>query len=390
MTTTSASTELSVDVITDIAGFAALEHEWRDLYEASPSATPFQTWEWLLTWWEVYGVHGALRLVTARDKDRLVGALPLMATTHGTLRFVGTGLSDHLDALIDRASSAVIVDAWIAHLHQPGVRLLDLHEVRPEAAVWQLYHRWPSRTGHHPQSACAELDAAPLDDLLRRWSKNTRKNARTALKRIDKGGYERHWATPDEIGDMAEELVTAHRQEWEGRGITPAHAEPCFTRFVRTVCERMAHHNEVGLVRLDPPDDAVDPMQVQALMFVGREYVGGWLAANDEAARRRVTAAIVEALYAIELAHRHDIGVISMLRGLESAKLKLHDRVKVNHRLLLAGCGALGTTSWLGWTAPVALTAGLKDWEQRSATGRRVTSALRSARQRLVPGRRGA
>jgi hypothetical protein len=41
-----------VELIEDEAGFAALEEEWEDLHLHCPSATPFQSWAWLYSWWE--------------------------------------------------------------------------------------------------------------------------------------------------------------------------------------------------------------------------------------------------------------------------------------------------------------------------------------------------
>ena len=383
MTTTATTTGLTIEVVRDRDGFRSLEHQWRGLYEACPTATPFQTWEWLYTWWEVYGTRGALRVVTARAGDRLVGALPLMSTGRGRLQFVGTGLSDHLDLLTDPAHTDDVLDAWIAHLHRPGVRLLDLHEVRPSAQAWQLYGRWPGRSGRYEQSTCAEFDIAPLDDLLASWKRNVRKNARLAINRVQKGGYTEHWATPEDAGDMAEALVLAHQRMWDERSITPAHAEPRFVRFVRTVCERLAPHGQVGLVRLDAPEGLDDPMSLHNLMFIGREYIGGWLSGYNEAARTRMTVAVYEDIQGIRLANREGIGVMSMLRGLEDGKLKTAERMLVNHRLLLAGPGPRAGLAWATQAAPTAAVAALKRWEKDGGTGQRVTAALRSARERV-------
>ena len=43
--------ETQVAVIDSARGFAALRSEWNALLEASASASPFLTWEWLHTWW---------------------------------------------------------------------------------------------------------------------------------------------------------------------------------------------------------------------------------------------------------------------------------------------------------------------------------------------------
>jgi hypothetical protein len=384
MTATAASTALTVGLTSDNDAFRALEDQWHALHEACPQATPFQTWEWLYTWWEFYGTPGTLRLVTARRDDRLVGVLPLMVTGPGRLQFVGTGLSDHLDALIDAAFADEVLDAWVDLLiRSRGLRLIDLHEVRPEAAVWQLYDRWPGRRGRYQQSTCTEMDVEPLDDMLASWAKSTRKAARIAMNRMTKGGYWLRWATPDDVADIAGELVERHRQMWLRRAITPAHAEPRFVPFVRTMCARMAPRGGVGLVRLEPPDDADNPMQVSGLMVVGREYVGGWLSADNDEARRRLSIVVAECLFGIELANQRGVAVLSLLRGFEEGKRRMYDRVKINHRVLLAGRSVGGHASWLGRAVPAAAIAGLKRWERDSEAGARVTARLRSVRDRF-------
>src|SRR5215211_516254 len=85
---------LEIEVLTEAKDFVALEAEWDDLYESCPSATPFSSWAWLYSWWEVYGEGSyGLRLITLRNADGLlVGLLPLMVRRRlgfGRLLFVG-------------------------------------------------------------------------------------------------------------------------------------------------------------------------------------------------------------------------------------------------------------------------------------------------------------
>src|SRR3712207_7209742 len=84
-------------VLEDSEAFAALEGEWEELYRHCPSATPFQSWAWLYSWWEHYGEgRYELRLVTLRSEEGLlVGLIPLMLERRwgfgpGPLLFLGT------------------------------------------------------------------------------------------------------------------------------------------------------------------------------------------------------------------------------------------------------------------------------------------------------------
>src|SRR4051812_15534122 len=104
MKTTSHPTEqrLDIAVLQNTRDFSALEEEWAELYEHCPSATPFQSWAWLYSWWEAYGEGYELRLVTVREEGLLVGLLPLMLErrrSFGRLLFIGSGITDFLDVL---------------------------------------------------------------------------------------------------------------------------------------------------------------------------------------------------------------------------------------------------------------------------------------------------
>jgi hypothetical protein len=57
-------------VIKDARAFAALKEEWEDLHRNSLRTTPFQSWDWLHSWWEYYGKGYELRLVTLLPSQR--------------------------------------------------------------------------------------------------------------------------------------------------------------------------------------------------------------------------------------------------------------------------------------------------------------------------------
>ena len=95
---------------------AALEGEWCNLFQHSSKATPFQSWAWLYSWWEHYGVGRELRLITVRQGELLVGLVPLMLERRfgfGSLLFVGTGITDHLDVLVRDGYQDAVIEATV-------------------------------------------------------------------------------------------------------------------------------------------------------------------------------------------------------------------------------------------------------------------------------------
>ena len=87
---------LTTEVETSSEAFSALRDEWRDLLDDSRADTPFLRWEWLYSWWEVFGGGKQLRLVTVRGRPdgRLLALAPMMLGVGGQSRvlgFIGTG-----------------------------------------------------------------------------------------------------------------------------------------------------------------------------------------------------------------------------------------------------------------------------------------------------------
>src|SRR5207244_1626303 len=89
-------------VVRTDAEWDALRAEWAALFVASPRAAPPLHFDWLRTWWRVYGPHygrpGSLRILTIRRGPELVGVLPLYLQVTGPglvglrrLRFLSTG-----------------------------------------------------------------------------------------------------------------------------------------------------------------------------------------------------------------------------------------------------------------------------------------------------------
>ncbi len=74
-----AAAAFSVSVLTSVSEVDALRDEWRTLLLSVPTiASPFMTWEWMMSWYETYEGHGSIRCITVRASDgRLVGIVPL-------------------------------------------------------------------------------------------------------------------------------------------------------------------------------------------------------------------------------------------------------------------------------------------------------------------------
>ena len=85
--------------------------EWNQLLSGSETDTVFQTYEWIWSWWKVFGHRHTLILVEVRDGDKLLALGPMMlgkVWMQRVLRFIGDENSDYCDFIAgDRKSDAL-------------------------------------------------------------------------------------------------------------------------------------------------------------------------------------------------------------------------------------------------------------------------------------------
>ncbi|MDB4892403.1 MAG: methyltransferase type 11 [Gemmatimonadetes bacterium] len=186
------------------------ERAWNDLVRRSTRASVFQSWSWQRAWWRAFhdaaAQPGQLMLVAARSED---GALLALASlfiekegNRRTLKFVGDGLADSLDFIVDDSQHGArerVLDQLTQHAEQCDAMSLDalpadsptVAAVRAWAASSRLSDEWTSRASSPTlpvpakQSAIAEgfsvahsadrrVIAAALDAFfvqhIHRWS----------------------------------------------------------------------------------------------------------------------------------------------------------------------------------------------------------------------------
>jgi CelD/BcsL family acetyltransferase involved in cellulose biosynthesis len=121
----------------DPARLAALEGEWRELHDAA-SANPFQSFEWLHSWWRAFGGRRPIWTFEARDRaNRLAGLLVLAGKPgiSGARRFglLGNGVTgaDGLDVLARPAFAAPVRAAFAQAIAEGASRwdALDLEDL---------------------------------------------------------------------------------------------------------------------------------------------------------------------------------------------------------------------------------------------------------------------
>src|SRR5262249_39385405 len=149
-----------------------LRGEWDKLLHEAESASIFQTWEWVTTWYEHFGSEREIFVLTVRDgQGRLVGLAPFSLSRRWggrVLHLVGVNntLTEYVDATLhpDSADSAVeaIFGAW--RRAEGDWDLLRLPLLEGEGPFARNVRRLAARHGYRVYSEPRERMSRPLPE----------------------------------------------------------------------------------------------------------------------------------------------------------------------------------------------------------------------------------
>jgi CelD/BcsL family acetyltransferase involved in cellulose biosynthesis len=247
----------------DPARIAALRPEWSELHGIA-SANPFQSWEWLSTWWRTFGQRRPPWILEARDRgNRLAGLLVLAARPGlgGARRYalLGNGVTgaDGLDVLARPAFGEPVRAAFAQAIAERAERwdALDLEDLPAGSPTLQAL-----RCALHDRGARAEVEfrfTCPGFALRGSFAEHVQRMRRreTYLRRVRWLERQPGYAV-DVVGDAdgapgaMEDLLRLHRRRWEREGgsygIPPGAAED----FHREVAPLLARRGWLRLWRL--------------------------------------------------------------------------------------------------------------------------------------------
>ena len=238
--------------------------EWETLYNASPYASPPLAFDWVRTWWRVYGLtYGrGLQIVTAWRGSRLVGMLPLYQVRSGSLgvrrlRFLSTGEAEYeetcpeyLNALCLHGEEEVclgVVRACIERLAWDQLELINLPAGSPLLRSGAL----PGRARTFVRGSCPIADlTGGFEKYLGRLSANGRQQARRLLREGEKAGATFEIVAADQAMAAFDDLVRLHQARWTAGGKPGVFAAPRFTAFHRELVREWLPRERAMLARL--------------------------------------------------------------------------------------------------------------------------------------------
>ncbi|HEX7090744.1 MAG TPA: GNAT family N-acetyltransferase [Longimicrobiales bacterium] len=339
---------IGVTEITDPGALEALRPDWARLWERCPDATPFQSPDWLLSWWNVFGRGRLLALIVHR-RDRLVGLAPFFvdggrpsgAEKQGSVRrvlFLGTGVTDHLDCLLEPDYADAGAAAILAHLAAIASRwdILDLHQLRPGSALLRapLPPGWSERL--EDQESCPVLALPSRVEDLPAAGATLAERVRYYRRRAERIAPLRfETAEGRDIGRLLEEFFRLHAKRWSVRGQPGALADAAVRAFHRRAAAGLA---ERGVLRLHALWLGTDLAAV-FYGFLHRRRACAYLAGFEPRFASLSVGAVLLG-HAIEEAIREGATEFDFLRGREEYKYRWGARDCWSRRRVLRHAGA--------------------------------------------------
>jgi CelD/BcsL family acetyltransferase involved in cellulose biosynthesis len=337
-------------VLTRLEELAEIEGEWRDLSQRS-SATVFQRPEWLLPWAETFCPSHPCT-IEIRCGSGLVGLAPLlvyMRSEEQVLAFMGGGVSDYLDALVDPACEREAMLAIFEQMDELGTwTTLDLTDLPPDSPL----RRTELQSEAAPHEHCSVLTLPQSrEELLGMLSKHQRANLRNARARLQRagGGTVEVAGSERDACKFLDQLFRLHTNRWCAAGEPGVLADENIRLFHQRAAPNLFAHGLLKLYRLQVSGRTIAVLYTLRSQASTYAYLQGF---DPEFAFLSPGTQILFSV--MEDSIRSGVQTFDFLRGEEAYKrhwrgqVQCTSRIQVPHSKLNCVCRSLDVAALTG------------------------------------------
>jgi CelD/BcsL family acetyltransferase involved in cellulose biosynthesis len=235
---------LAVQRIESAKDLQEFENEWRRFLARIPSPTPFQSPEWLSTWWGHFG-SGQLRTLVFRDGAAVVGVLPcFLHAWNGKrqLTLLGTGVSDYLDPVFDPLHVPEIIESLRAELRRcTDWDLCDWQDLSAGSPLEQV-----GVTSPDTPCSSVHLDGT-YEAFLTERPKDLRRNLRRYKQRALAEGPVCFEVSERPEPEWMDALIELHAARWARLGDPGVFETNRSAAFTREAAQQLAEHGAIRM-----------------------------------------------------------------------------------------------------------------------------------------------
>lgn len=252
---------MKFEVITKKNQFINLKDAWESILFKSQQPSITQTWEWMKTWWDVYGEERDLMVVCGRKNDKLVGIAPFSRRKQftkyfkilnfKTLNLIGSGnttargvVSDYLDFIIEQGFEDVFVNGFFRFISIKNIwDEILLENISINSPLPEKCNKYAAKNNLKysiiNKNPCALIKLPDSwDDFLKTLSSSMRykiNRGRRELKKV--GGNYREVNSEAELPEAFKQLERLHQNRWQSKGELGSFSSPEWKKFHKQLME---------------------------------------------------------------------------------------------------------------------------------------------------------
>lgn len=311
-----------------------LRSDWNYLVLCSSFPNFFSTWEWTRAWWEVYGKGKEEWVWALFSSGELIGIAPFYLSGK-SLNFIGDGLSDRLDFIVQRGKEEVFFEnfRWLL-LKEKTWDLLDLQELSSHSS--SLYFLKGLLADFElkilPQSKLPFL-ALPStwEDFLKRFNKKRRDKINYYPRLLTRNfSWKVEEVSENKLKEGLLQFYRLHLSRFQKKLMPTPVLLSSFRDFHLRLADKLSGKNSIKLFFL-----YLEGKPVAALYgfeFAERFYF--YLSGQDDRYRQYGLGYVLQTL-TIKEAIEKGLKSFDFLRGIESYKLHWKPEVDENVRILV-------------------------------------------------------
>lgn len=295
---------------------------WNDLVRRNATNSVFQTYEWVESWWSVFGAEHELVFLIAYADERIVGFAALMQSSNQygriNLRFVSDSNSDYCDFVVccNPLDFIRAVFEYLAKEHA-GWTCIQLRNMPDAALTLAALKSLAGRHGWHVR------ESRPLPTPYRALSKTTgtplkwQYSVRRPYNRMQKEGVLRfrHIDDPDDAQAYLNVLIEQHIARYRAKGQASLFDAPHNIAFFRRLTASLQRAGWLDFCVLEFNG-------VPVALHYGFKYADTliWYKPSFDIAHADYSPGIVLIKYLIEYAEREGFSTFDFTIGDEAFK----------------------------------------------------------------------
>jgi CelD/BcsL family acetyltransferase involved in cellulose biosynthesis len=226
--------DLKFELQTDSKIFHSIKPEWNNLLENSKSNNVFLTWEWIKTWWDIYGKNYKLFLITVRDaKGRLLAIAPFKSANRkmifgkvSILEFIGCGekiTPEYLDIIIHSDYEDYIIPKLFKFLDDFDFDAFEFSTLPAHSKTFFFITKYSKDNILYP--VIKNISTCPIAELPDSWlkfishkSQNFRKKMGEIHRRLEKEFNIKFCKcdSSDDLDFYFDGFIGLHGKRWDG------------------------------------------------------------------------------------------------------------------------------------------------------------------------------